>query len=295
MKFISIVLPTYNRQKKIFSIIKNLNFQRFLNFELIIIDQSKKNLTKIFKKFKNKKFPVKYIHVDEPGVCYARNLGVKISKYKYIFFLDDDITIRDKFFFKRLSLYLSKNKDTKIIQGQMIEKNRKRMRFKNVNDFSNRFDREVKSINLLITGNCIIEKKTFLSVKGFNELYQGRTFGYEDGDLGKRLIKKGFKIKFVPKFTVYHHNYKKGGNRDNDKSKDLKISLTTRLITFFQYYGEHFSGLEKFIYYITIFRKILRKDYLSVWSFINIPYSIIKAYMIAQSRRKKVFNSIFNV
>lgn len=295
MKFISIVLPTFNRQKMIFRIIKNLNHQKFFNFELIIIDQSKKKLNKIFSKFKNKKFLVRYIHLDEPNVCYARNLGVKISKYKYIFFLDDDILIKDNFFFKKLSLYFSKNKNVKIIQGQMIEKNLKRMRFSNKNDFSNRFDKEIDSIDLLITGNCAIEKKTFISVKGFNELYQGRTFGFEDGDLGKRLIKKGYKIKFVPKFLVYHHNYQKGGNRDNDKSRNSKINLTSRLVTFFQYNGEHFSGLEKLYNYLFIFRKILKKDYLSLWSFIIIPYSIIEAYIIAKSRRKRVFNSIFNV
>lgn len=293
MIYFSIVLATYGRQKKIFKVINYLNDQNFFNFELIIIDQSKINIKKKIDNLKNKTFNLKYIHLSEPNVSYARNLGVKNSKYQYIFFLDDDIHIKDKNFFKRLSLYLKKNKNTKIIQGQMIEKGIKKMKFFNKGDRSKEYNKEVESISVLVGGNCTIEKKTFLAVKGFNQLYEGRTFGYEDGDLGKRLIKKGFRIKFVPDFLVFHENYQKGGNRDNDKTKNSKINLTDRLITFFQYHGEHFHGFKKYVKYFFVYQKILKKDFLNYWSFIIIPYSILSAYIISKSRRKKIFRSIF--
>ena len=199
---ISIIIPTYERQSLLFYLVEKLNKQNFSNYEVFIIDQSLKDLTLEFKDYKSLNFKLNYIHLKKPGVCYARNLGVKKSNSNIILFLDDDMFPEDENYLSKIENQMCQNKNIDVVQGQIIENNQKKMKFHNKDDLSNTFNEEVEEIDILVTGNCVIRKKAFLSVYGFNEQYKGRTFGYEDGDLGKRLIKKGYKINFVPKIIV---------------------------------------------------------------------------------------------
>ena len=292
---ISIIIPTYERQSLLFDLVKKLNKQNFSNYEVFILDQSLKDLTLKFKDYKNLNFELNYIHLNKPSVCYARNLGVKKSKSKIILFLDDDMFPNDYNYLTKIENYMSQNKNIDAIQGQIIENNRKKMRFNNKDDFSNTFNKETEEIDILVTGNCIIRKKAFISVYGFNEQYKGQTFGFEDGDLGKRLIKKGYRIRFVPKIVVNHLHFKTGGNRDNDSNFVLNFhNSPKRFITYFQYYDEHYSGLNKLINFLKIYQKILKNDVLRIWRIpLYVIPGIIFAFLIARKRRKEGFKSIF--
>ena len=184
---ISIIIPTYERQSLLFDLVEKLNKQKFSNYEVFIIDQSLKDLSLEFKNYKYLNFKLNYIHLNNPGVCYARNLGVKESNSNIILFLDDDMYPDDFNFLNKIENFMCQNENVDAIQGQIIENNKKKMRFHNKDDLSNTFNKETDEIDILVTGNCIVRKKAFISVHGFNEQYKGRTFGFEDGDLGKRL------------------------------------------------------------------------------------------------------------
>ena len=98
---ISFVIPTYNSEKTIVKTLKSILDQSYLNFEVIIVDNSPNNKTinEIYKYFK-KMDKIKIIRIKKYILpAEARNIGVKnTSRYsKYISFCDsDDILKRDK-------------------------------------------------------------------------------------------------------------------------------------------------------------------------------------------------------
>lgn len=94
---ISIILPTYNREKIISNSIKSCLQQTYNPIEIIVIDDcSTDNTKKIIKDFKD--IRIKYIKLlTHKGASYSRNIGIKKAKGSYIAFIDsDDIFLPEK-------------------------------------------------------------------------------------------------------------------------------------------------------------------------------------------------------
>lgn len=87
--FFSIITPTYNRAKFITKVIESVLNQSFSNWEHIIIDDgSKDNTSAIVASFDDKR--IKYVYQENQERSRARNHGIKLSKGKFICFLDSD-------------------------------------------------------------------------------------------------------------------------------------------------------------------------------------------------------------
>ena len=89
---VSVIIPTYNRQKLLPKAIKSVLNQTFKNFELIIVDDGLTDNTKeIIKEFQKRDPRIKYIWQENFGApAGPKNTGIKNSKGEYIAFLDDD-------------------------------------------------------------------------------------------------------------------------------------------------------------------------------------------------------------
>ncbi|SHN09801.1 glycosyltransferase [Polaribacter sp. KT 15] len=87
-KLVSVVIPTYNREKYLEEAIVSVIDQTYKNFEIIIIDDGSdyKYVESICKKFEN----CYYYYKKNGGLSSARNYGIKKAKGSYIAFLDDD-------------------------------------------------------------------------------------------------------------------------------------------------------------------------------------------------------------
>ena len=87
-KRISVIIPVYNSFKRIPSILHALNEQKYLPYEVIIIDSG--NDGKISKYISNKKFNFILVHknINKAFPGKARNVGVKIAKSEYLGFID---------------------------------------------------------------------------------------------------------------------------------------------------------------------------------------------------------------
>jgi glycosyltransferase involved in cell wall biosynthesis len=88
---ISIIIPTYNREKFISRAIKSVLNQSYPDWELIIIDDA--SIDKTEAEVKNFQKDARIIYKKLPenkGVNYARNRGVEISSGEWISFLDSD-------------------------------------------------------------------------------------------------------------------------------------------------------------------------------------------------------------
>ena len=88
---VSVILPNYNNEKYLNQSINSVIEQTFINWELFIIDDaSSDNSLKIINKYKkNENITILNLKKNK-GVSFCRNLGMRLSKGKYIAFLDSD-------------------------------------------------------------------------------------------------------------------------------------------------------------------------------------------------------------
>lgn len=110
---VSIIIPTYNREKTITRSIESILNQTYQNFELLIVDDGSTDRTREIVEAINDR-RVKYLYQENQGACVARNHGIICSKGSYIAFQDsDDLWLPEKLE-KQLKIF-QKYKDIDIV------------------------------------------------------------------------------------------------------------------------------------------------------------------------------------
>jgi glycosyltransferase involved in cell wall biosynthesis len=107
---VSIIMPTYNREKLISRAIESIIKQTYTNWELLIVDDySTDNTKEKVEQYVNIDKRIKYLkNGRKKGVAGARNFGILNSKGEYIAFLDSD----DEWFQHHLSESISAINET---------------------------------------------------------------------------------------------------------------------------------------------------------------------------------------
>jgi len=93
MPKVSVIIPTYNREKLLSRAIKSVLKQTFQDFELIVVDDGSTDSTEaLMDKFQKKDKRIRYIKLKKHygGPAKAKNVGIQYSKGKYIATLDSD-------------------------------------------------------------------------------------------------------------------------------------------------------------------------------------------------------------
>ncbi len=86
---VSVIIPTFNRSKKLLRAVQSVIDQEYKDFEIIVVDDGSTDDTcKTIVKFHNF---IRYIRLDNNrGVSVARNIGIQNSLAPWIAFLDSD-------------------------------------------------------------------------------------------------------------------------------------------------------------------------------------------------------------
>ncbi|UCD72386.1 MAG: glycosyltransferase [Syntrophobacterales bacterium] len=88
MARVSVIIPTYNRLPKVKDAIESVLKQTYRDFELWVTDDGSTDGTgEALRTFGNR---IKYVYQDNSGISAARNLGMRVSRGKYVAFLDSD-------------------------------------------------------------------------------------------------------------------------------------------------------------------------------------------------------------
>jgi len=114
MAAISVIIPTFNRAEKTARAISSVLYQRFTDYEIIVVDDGSTDKTaRVLHPFKNH---IRYVtHKANEGVSAARNTGITVSKSPLIAFLDsDDYWLPDKLAVQKT--FFDKNPNTMICQ-----------------------------------------------------------------------------------------------------------------------------------------------------------------------------------
>lgn len=116
IKNLSIIIPIFNAEKYLIECLNSVTNQTLKNIEIICIDDgSTDNSSKILQEYS--KFDERFVIIKQKnqGSGNSRNKGIKISKGKYITFLDSDDLYFDNFALE--SLYKNAVKNNVLISG----------------------------------------------------------------------------------------------------------------------------------------------------------------------------------
>lgn len=188
---VSIVMPVYNRATLLEKVLPHLTSQDYKDIEYVIVDDgSVDNTCEVVKKF-----DVKYIYQPNGGCASARNTGIKNATGDIILFIDSDVFVP-----KNLATIHAKyhsKYDKLIVQGQLV-------RIIDIEDaFKTKFTIYDYSRSFFDTANVSVKRKHLLEVNGFDE--KNFKKGWEDLDIGLRLIKHGLKVKRIKEGYVWHY------------------------------------------------------------------------------------------
>jgi glycosyltransferase involved in cell wall biosynthesis len=150
MNSISIIIPTFNREKELNTCLERLflNNYNFSNIEVIVSNDNIKN--NVSNELKNK-FPlVKFVIGPGKGPAQNRNFGAKIASGKWIIFLDDDC-IPQQNWLLNYSLEIDKGLEI-IFEGKTIA-DREKQRYDEVSPI-NLIGGKLWSCNFAIRKGC---------------------------------------------------------------------------------------------------------------------------------------------
>ena len=233
--FISVIIPTYKRNNSICKAIESVLIQN-INCEVIVVDDNdlnskyyKKNqeILSKYKKIKN----FKYIeHKKNKNGASARNTGIKVSKGKYITFLDDD----DEFCENRLVKIkecLEKEDYDFLYTGVILKKDGIIQKVIKPIDIINKDDLIYKLLcidSFFITGsNLICKKKIIDKINGFDESFVRN----QDIEFTIRYLEECKKIGYINDLLVI----KNIDSRINVPNYNDMKKVKTKLLSKFNY------------------------------------------------------------
>lgn len=284
---ISIIIPVY---KNIDLFIKNLkhNLPFIKNYQIIVVnDDPKTSLKKELKNFKN---IILIENKKNLGFGLTVNRGIQKAKNKYLMLINSDVVLNDKSYliglkhFRRKDIFAisfaQKEKD-----GSIVGKNRFYW-YKGF--FSHQQAKDLKSNfnGWAEGGSCLINKKKFLKLGGFDPLYT--PFYWEDIDLSYRAWKTGYKIIFEPKIIVEHH-HETTINKYFSKNKIKTIAYRNQLIfiwknlTDYQLISQHLIFL-----LMTLFKSLIKGDVVFLSAFFK-ALILLPKIISKRSKQKKAF------
>ncbi|MBN1521042.1 MAG: glycosyltransferase [Candidatus Aureabacteria bacterium] len=199
---VSVIIPVYNGEKTIKECLDSIFLCSSKDFEVIVIDDGSQDKTgKIAENY-----PCRLIRLEENrGRSCARNKGIEASRSRYLLFTDADCIVDRNWpsvASKEFQRLLKKDPQIAAMEGRILP----------LKGFINKCDayagygynqnlREAYHEHFC-TANLIADREKIMQVGGFDEKLQT----HEDQDLGFRLMEAGFRLYYMPNFSVVHNH-----------------------------------------------------------------------------------------
>ncbi|MED4230137.1 glycosyltransferase family 2 protein [Priestia megaterium] len=223
---VSIVIPVYNTEAYLKECLNSLVEQTYPNIEIICInDGSTDNSGEILNNYEKRYSNIKVINQENTGLSGARNTGIKNSQGDFLFFLDSDDFLSNKYIVEELLKHAITDQ-LDIVVGDYIcyyDKN------KNVP-----YKHNIEMYNMVMSGsellNIGIRNNTINSVV-WNKLYKRECIQdelflegllYEDMEYTLRVLSKCNRVKLINCNTV---NYRQRDSSIMNSAVSLKKGL----------------------------------------------------------------------
>ncbi len=248
---LEILIATQNRIDFDF-LLKMFPFEHFSNFNLVIVNQTKKSVLK--SDYQN----VKVVNVDEKGLSKSRNRAIENASKKICLITDDDVVFEKKIKQNIISAFTN-NPDSDIITFNHYRKGVSEPQKK----WRHAFRHDLKSIWNVSS----IEIAFLLEKIRDNDIFFDKNFGlgsfFETAEefLFLRLaLKQRLKVIFFPKVIVSHPEFSSGKNEGSDSL------IFARGALFYKIYGRiGYVWLAKYVIFLVRNRYIKKTEIINKW------------------------------
>ncbi|MCX2492575.1 glycosyltransferase [Pedobacter sp. PF22-3] len=216
MKFISVVIPTYNRAKFIGLTLESFAKQDYPEdfFEIIVINNnSTDNTVSVVNKMICKYPLIRYFEEPRQGVHFARNSAIKYAKGDILYYTDDDM-IADRNLLKIITSTFDLDPKIAAVSGRVLPKWETDpppwiKKYCSNGLLSLNFDETPINISneLIAIYSCsqAMLKSAFLQSGGFNpENTMGDWIGDGETGLALKLLDLGYKLAYNGNAIIYH-------------------------------------------------------------------------------------------
>ena len=245
---VTLIIPSYRSKNLILTHIKNF----YNKYKIIIIENSYdlklKNIIK-------KEFPNVSIYLKK-NIGYGRavNFAAKKIKTKFFFVINPDTIINKK---ALTNLIITANKIKKFgAIGPVYENQRKK------------YKKKVIEVNKLVSAAMLINKNTFLKLKGYDDNY---FLYYEDDDFFFKCKSNNLKLFLVTKSFIKHKKTKtvrKTLNLHSTRFSNFKERNSTFLVGGWHGQWSKFYFFKKNYGYIVALRKCLLNNLVNIFQII---------------------------
>jgi glycosyltransferase involved in cell wall biosynthesis len=207
---ISVIIPTYNGAHKVLKILKSIELQTCLPYEVIVvIDGSTDNTVELINMESFKINNLKIIFQENGGRAKVRNTGAKAANGDLLLFFDDDMLPESDCIAQHKQHHL--NHPGTILTGAQIDVNRKDISdIRKYKSFLTRkwaepilgfAEKPIPQKDTFITAaNCSMDIETFRSLNGFDE----RLTDAEDYDLAIRAVESDIALFYNHRAFAWH-------------------------------------------------------------------------------------------
>lgn len=199
---VSVVIPTYKRNKLLKNCLQKLQEQSFpkQRFEIVVVsdghDSACAKMIASLNKEKEEGVEIRYFQLAEKnGPAAARNTGWKNARGQLIVFTDDDCLPLPEFISTYWNEWQTDPKPLIAFRAKMKVP---------IKSPPTDFERNTAYLegDVFVTANCACTKAALTAINGFDEQF---TMAWrEDSDLEFALIKSDIPIKLIPNITVVH-------------------------------------------------------------------------------------------
>lgn len=210
---ISVIIPTHNRAKVLKRCLENLDAQKGVSFEVIVVDDGSNDETEEVVKSFEKVFYLKQ-KKSQQGV--ARNRGMEAARGEIVVFIGDDIWVEEDFLQRHLKRHREFAEENVAVLGFTTWSEELKindyMRFLEESGWQfgygfleQGFVEQTEPYKFFYTSNISL-KRSFLRKESFNENF--REYGWEDIELGYRLWKShGLRLFYEPMARAAHYHF----------------------------------------------------------------------------------------
>lgn len=207
---ISVIIPTYKRERVLLETIRHVLALDPPPDELIVVDQTLDHETETTESLRNweEEGTIRWIRREKPSIPAAMNAGLIEASGGIVLFLDDDlIPVRDLLDCHRAA---HERKRPAAVVGQVLQPGETPTRpdregFKFSNDGP-------AWIADAMAGNLSVRREVAIAAGGFDENFRGAAYQFEK-DFAQRLCRGEPRIYFEPRASIRHLRADSGGTR----------------------------------------------------------------------------------
>jgi len=201
MPRVSVIIPVYNNARTVAGCVRSVLANTYPDYEVVVVDDGSDDGTaEIVAELEGCRL---LRLATNRGAAAARNQGVAHSDGSLLLFTDGDCLVTSDWIERWVEAHLRRTAETPRLvggTGALAVFGNYWQRADVFALFGYNVSGPPRSMNGLITANSLLERRAFDEVGGFDEALRRE----EDRDLGLRLVRGGYELRYYPEISICH-------------------------------------------------------------------------------------------